>query len=121
MLCVAAMSGGSTSAAAEIGKSTVEVGKIFGQTSDGLVLYALLLGTMLVTFIALMVIWFTFRALAAERAVNAAQTKLFVDSSNRQADALMQLAVATATQTQVQSGQNMTLARVEGYLARVNG
>jgi cbb3-type cytochrome oxidase subunit 3 len=121
----------STGAVQEAGKAAVDVGHIFGQGgTDGLILYALILGTFLMFIVALGAVWLAFRSIAAERRTNAEafakkdelnnqQTQAFVASADRTAAAISALAVSTATQTSVQAGQTQILARMEGATHRV--
>lgn len=110
------------------GQTTVEVGKVFGAAGvDGLILYALVLFAVL----QLLLVFFAFRAmarkdaeltsaLAAKDRLNAEQTAAFIASADRLGDALNAMAVATATQTAVQGGNQNTLARLEGLLTRLD-
>jgi cbb3-type cytochrome oxidase subunit 3 len=118
-------------ATAEVTKATVDVGRIFGEGgTDGLILYALLIGTLLMALVAVLSVWLAFRSIAKEREANATalakkdqlnydQTQSFVAAADRQSIALNALAVSTATQTSVQANQTNTLARMEGVGARI--
>lgn len=121
--------GATDKAAGAAGKAAVEVGQVFAKGgTDGLILYALILGTFLMFLVAIAAVWFSHRAhtvkdrqmadaLAAKDKLNAEQTAAFIASADRQSDALTRLAEATATQTAVQAAQTGTLARIEGLPA----
>jgi H+/gluconate symporter-like permease len=118
-------------ATGQVVQGTVDVGRVFqAGGTDGLILYALIFGTILMTFVAVLTVWLAFRSIAAERKTNAEalakkdqlnheQTQSFIASADRTAIAIGALAVSTATQTSVQAGQTQVLARMEGTDARL--
>lgn len=114
------------------GKTTVEVGKVFGAAGvDGLILYAIVLFAAFMFILSLLLVWVAFRAmarkdaeltaaLAAKDKLNAEQTNSFIAAADRLGDALNAMAVATATQTAVQGGNQNILARIDGLLTRLD-
>lgn len=116
----------SASTTKAVADATVETGRVF-QTGgiDGLVLYALVLSTFLMFLITLGTVWFAFRALdkktrlnndafAKKDALNADQTKGFIESMDRTASSLSALAVAVSGDLQERAATAVTLARMEG-------
>jgi len=105
---------------ASTGKAVNDVGQVFvqGQT-DGLILYALILGTFLMFVVAIVSVWMLTRALSRKDDTNAKQTADFIASADRTAVALSALAQSTAAGSAIQQNQIMTLARLEAMLARL--
>jgi hypothetical protein len=114
---------GGGAVAGEAGKTAVEIGHIFGQSADGLILYAMILGTMLMFAIAALALWFGYRnnvKAADERLrmadTHAAQAKAFVDASNAASDALKDAATAIAAS----ASANMTFQQSQaGMMERL--
>lgn len=107
-------------------KGVTDVGHIFGQGgTDGLILYALLIGSFFLFIISIVLLVVVFRylaraqkatadAFAVKDAVNAEQTKLFIASADRTAQAINNFTATLATDVQERSAHGIVLARVEG-------
>lgn len=106
------------------GDAAVQVGQVFGQGgTDGLILYALILATFLMFLALVVVLVLAFRAINRATSASLEQGKAFAEASNEGANALRQLATATAEKvaTDATHRANLanTLARLENVLARV--
>ena len=110
----------------ETGKAVTDVGQIFGQGgTDGLILYALLIGTFLMFLLGCITIWFLVRLVQSKDAAFQEQSNQFATAAKESAEAMRELATATAakvaTDTAHQSALTAIMARLEAALARLDG
>lgn len=111
--------------AKEAGKAAVDVGNIFGQGgTDGLILYALILGTFLMFIMGVVTIFLLLRALHAKEKSCAETNTAFAAAANESAEALRELATSIASKNATDTAHHAALtgvmARLEGVLARMD-
>lgn len=141
LLSSAAPAGNTTvppSTVREVAGATVEAGRVFSSGGiDGLILWAMILGTFLMFLVAAFAVWIAFRshnlafkAMEAQRVsngeifarkddLNQEQTKMFIESVDRTGSAVQALAVAMASMVQEHQGFGLVMARVEGTDRRI--
>lgn len=95
----------------ESGAALRDQAQVFGQGgTDGLILWALILATILMTVVALSAIILGYRAIAAKDSSAAADRKAFTDASIESAEALRELATAVASSASVDSMFKISMA-----------
>lgn len=115
-----------SSPVAEVTKATTETGRIFQSGGiDGLVLFALILGTFLMFLVAIGAVWWGHRsstkkteltnaAFEAKDKQMEALTNSFIASMDRTAAAVSALSVSVANDLQERAATGAVLARIEG-------
>lgn len=122
-LALAAPAPAPTGAIAETGKAAADVGQVFVQgKTDGLILYALILGTFLMFLVAVAVLYFGSRERIKAAEKCAEQAKAFADASLESSEALRDVATALASTGSAnlafQQSQAGLMQRLEIHLER---
>lgn len=108
----------------QAGKTVVDVGSIFGSAgTDGLILYALILGTLLMFLMGASTIFFLLRALRSQSELCGKQSERFSQATETVGEAMRELATAIASKSSADNAHQTSIiaimARMEGVLGRL--